>query len=702
MRRLLHIRLENIANHADLTIDLSGVDAGAIVGPNGAGKTTIFRAIRWALYGDADADALLRDHTDRSRVTLEVEQSGSRWRVIRTRQRGKSSTLTLERRDGTDWRSLTQRTIAETQRRIDTLLTGMTADQHYATMYAAQGECGHLASLRPGERKDLLGSLLGLSQWETWRSTASAHHRALESQLVLLDANVAQLQQQHDDLAAAMPDEVALTAARDAANERVERANAGVDTAIAAQKTRADVELRERLGQQMTGLRARKERSLAVEARRVDLAEVLAGADGVRARFKTLDEHRRRYDADMAAHAVRERSARDARDATQDRLARAESAATAATRDAQQRSEALTRARAERALFDADPDPTCPTCEQHLPDQARAAARRTLDAQIAALEANVADVTTTRENADRELEAARLALDNTPVSIATPSMNGHDPQEWEVARHNVEQIDRLTGEHASLHGEDLAALEAEFLALRDERRKLPREAPDAQSVADARAEVTAATAALRDLEAQVTRYTSQRDTLNGLAKQITKQSADRPELAAAIEAWAVLTRACSREGVPALILDNAVGDIEANANDTLEQLGSPLRVALETQRTTKSDTIAETLDITVSDGGEFHPLARYGGGQRYRVHLALRIGLARAIAGRGGPSCEVLLIDEITDLDEEGKTSLGPVLAAWPGQVLLISHDDQLSNALPTRVQVTPTPGHQPSRVEVT
>lgn len=703
MRRLLSLRLENIGAHAALDLDLSNVDAGAIVGPNGAGKTTIFRAIRWALYGDTDADALMRDGSQHSRVTLQVEQAGSRWRIIRARQRGKSSTLTLERRESDAWVSLTQRTIAETQQRIEAHVTGMTADQHFATMYAAQSQCGYLAALRPGDRKDLLGQLLGLARWERWRNTAAAHHRGLQTQLAVHDTNAEQLRHQATDLAAVMPDPVDLANELAAAEARVQQAARDVDHALEAQEVRVLVARRDGLRAQMNELRGRKQRALDTQARRAELASILAGSDDVRARFEVLEQERRTHEAAVASHAERARAALRAAEEADERVFRAERAAEDAAGATRRRELTLRAARGDRDRLNAVEDSTCPVCEQALRDEARAKAIAALDQRVALAERDLADARTLEAAADAEVAMAREALVQLPSPPAAPDTNGYDPQAYDAARAAVTHLDRLTGEHNSLgEPEDIETLRAEYEQIRAEWSELPRDAPEAPAVAEARAELAAAQGALSQVQARVARCDSQREQLAGLEQKIRDLEQARPELAADVETWATLTRACSREGAPALILDNAVGDVEAHANETLERLGSPLRVALETQRQTKSGTVSETLAITVSDGAGFHPLARYGGGQQYRVHLALRVGLARTIAGRGGPACEVLLIDEITDLDDEGVTSLGPLLASWPWQVLLVSHDQRLSAALPTRIQITPSPGRAPSSVHVT
>ena len=59
----------------------------------------------------------------------------------------------------------------------------------------------------------------------------------------------------------------------------------------------------------------------------------------------------------------------------------------------------------------------------------------------------------------------------------------------------------------------------------------------------------------------------------------------------------------------------------------------------------------ETFQHLTTAGLAEVPVEQLSGGERYRVHVALRLGLAAALSEQ---AFELLLIDEVTDLDGDG------------------------------------------------
>ena len=148
--------------------------------------------------------------------------------------------------------------------------------------------------------------------------------------------------------------------------------------------------------------------------------------------------------------------------------------------------------------------------------------------------------------------------------------------------------------------------------------------------------------------------------------------------------------------MPALIAENTVGVIEAEANRVLERLptssGTTFRVELRTQKTLKSsDALRETLDILVSDRSTTREFLTFSGGERFRVSFALRWALAKLLANRLGAESRLLVIDEPDGLDAGGMDGLAAVLrenADTFSKVLLVSHNPLLASAFEQVVSV--------------
>jgi exonuclease SbcC len=158
-----------------------------------------------------------------------------------------------------------------------------------------------------------------------------------------------------------------------------------------------------------------------------------------------------------------------------------------------------------------------------------------------------------------------------------------------------------------------------------------------------------------------------------------------------------LERAYGRDGIPALIVENAaIPAIETEANTILGELGTPYTVQLRTQRATAKGDLREALDIVVADGTGEAAYEDFSGGERTRINLALRLALSRLLAHRRGAEVGLLVLDEPDYLDDEGMERLIGVLRRLEhdfGRVYLISHVPVLREAFDQVLQVEKVDG---------
>lgn len=152
-----------------------------------------------------------------------------------------------------------------------------------------------------------------------------------------------------------------------------------------------------------------------------------------------------------------------------------------------------------------------------------------------------------------------------------------------------------------------------------------------------------------------------------------------------------------RDGIPALIIENAIPEIEDEANRLLSQLtDNRVNVSIEPLRDLKSGGIKETLDIKVSDELGTRPLELFSGGESFRVDFALRIALSKLLARRAGTRLRTLVVDEgFGTQDAEGLQRILEainVISADFDKILVITHLETLKNAFPARIEVVKLP----------
>lgn len=160
-----------------------------------------------------------------------------------------------------------------------------------------------------------------------------------------------------------------------------------------------------------------------------------------------------------------------------------------------------------------------------------------------------------------------------------------------------------------------------------------------------------------------------------------------------------LTRAFGKKGVQALIIENAIPELQEEANRLLDRLtDGDMSLYFDTLREAKSkkDTPIETLDIKVSDNLGTRPLEMYSGGEGFRAAFALRIALSKLLTRRAGAKLQTLIIDEgFGSQDAKGREKLIDCINAIKDdfeRIIVITHIDELKDAFATRVEVTKTP----------
>ncbi|MEF3273128.1 MAG: SMC family ATPase [Chloroflexus sp.] len=189
---------------APLRLDLEGIRVLCLSGENGAGKSTLLDAITWALWGEArsaDDDLITQGETEMM-VELVFALEGRKYRVIRQRQRGRSTKrgtgsgrtwLDLQSFDGNHWRPIGEHTIRETQAKINSLLR-MSYRTFINASFLLQGRADEFTSKTPAERKEVLAEILDLAEYAALEQRARDRMRTLEAEAIRVHGQLESLQ----------------------------------------------------------------------------------------------------------------------------------------------------------------------------------------------------------------------------------------------------------------------------------------------------------------------------------------------------------------------------------------------------------------------------------------------------------------------------------------------------------------------------
>jgi exonuclease SbcC len=160
-----------------------------------------------------------------------------------------------------------------------------------------------------------------------------------------------------------------------------------------------------------------------------------------------------------------------------------------------------------------------------------------------------------------------------------------------------------------------------------------------------------------------------------------------------------LERAFGKDGVPALLIEQALPQIEQKANDLLDRLSDGhMSIRFVTQaeyKDKKRDDLKETLDIQISDSAGLRDYEMYSGGEAFRVNFAIRLALSEILSQRKGARLQTLVIDEgFGSQDAQGRQRLIEAINLIKhdfAKILVITHLDELKDAFPNRIEVEKT-----------
>jgi exonuclease SbcC len=685
----VELELHNFLAYRDPpTLILDGVHVACLAGENGAGKSSILDAITWSLWGKARSnspDDLIHQGETEMRVSLTFHQGDERFRVIRQRKSGKrgSSILEFQVWDNTvdSWRGLSDATMRDTQSKIDELLR-LDYETFVNSAFLLQGRADEFTKKTPAQRKQVLTNILGLTVWEVYEgrvrdriNMTRAGIERLEGRLAEIDRELSGRDQYEQELGEAEAKAKTL-GEQLAVSEKEWSSLEETRTELVGFQRQID-DLTRRIQQRETEI-DEVGRELKVADEQADRAAIEAAMQSVQASLAELEPFEQER---QALDVEREQAAKEA--AT---LRGINEALGPETEPIKVRVETLQAA----------DEPICPTCSQPLSEEHS----HSLIAEL------VAEVDARREQYRKNRERVGV-LDK---SIANLEQRRKDLNERLAERPSLE---KKAGEleAALVHADDarkraqtlqvrLDRWKKELAADKDERKKLDKQADKSEK------QLRQASLTLADLDRfradkrladeRVGAARQQIAAIEALEKQRKQRITERDAEAEALIDYEELREAFSKRGVPAMIIETAVPELERTANELLVRMTEGrMHVRIETQREIKTGELREALDIIISDELGSRAYELYSGGEAFRIDFAIRIALSRLLANRAGAQLRSLFIDEgFGTQDLRGREHLVSAINSIQDDfdlILVITHIDELKEAFPTRIEVSKT-----------
>ena len=201
----IHLKIAGFLSYYEpVELDFTTFDLACISGANGSGKSSLLDAITWALFGVARRrdDTILNNRANNAEVVFDFEYESCVYRISRNKPREKSTILELLIQGvGGGWKPLTEHSVKDTENRIQQILH-LDYETFTNASFFLQGKADQFSQQKPGDRKRILSSILGLDAWEQYREKASAKRRLVENELSVLDGQLNEIESelgQEDD-----------------------------------------------------------------------------------------------------------------------------------------------------------------------------------------------------------------------------------------------------------------------------------------------------------------------------------------------------------------------------------------------------------------------------------------------------------------------------------------------------------------------
>lgn len=686
--------------YGDVDIDLSNVKLASIIGQfcsdrrrsNGAGKTALLEAVRYALYDQTRSKSkmgIVRHGAKNSTVELEFIIGSKRCRITRHRAADGTSAakLWVDGRDAGDKIKVVNDTIAN--------IIGVDADLFDQIYFFKQGDQFGFTEASPSDRKAALARIFKMSSIMRCFDVAKQKKVEAEGELAKCQSAIDTLENQLEgspniislidkefnlsaDLATAMQ-------LRDAYSS-IDKDNTFSSMQIQSAYSEFEDQIKDDFGVVDT-----LQKSISIVNSKINSTQ-----QSCQSLSALADKEKRAIDALNAKidlHKIKPLKV----ELLLPRLNSIETDMNELSNRAAVLNDNITRLKSTNITQHVGGE--CPTCKQFVSVDHFDQVKRHLLGEIAKLEGDWAIANDALKLKRVEYINIKKSIENSETYYKVISDIDMHKQildmHLDVLRNNEQKLDELTAERNRLFLEQSLAMQR----------------ADSDRINSVKSQLNSIIAKINNLFTNIaaTRfadYSGNVDTLikshadiksaiktvSRLHEDLAKKNAELIEHKKNVTIYTHLSDAFGKNGIQALMIDNAIGLIESFSNDILKQMHTKFTVAMKTLKETKAGELRESLDIIVYDNGFEKPFENYSGGERALVNIAIRLALSKVISSLHGVQMHSLFLDEVLGaLDSVNREEVVKVISYLSRsfeQVFIVSHTDEVKDVIDSAIVI--------------
>lgn len=698
-------------------IDFNEFSAALVVGKqenndhfaNGVGKTTIFKAIEYVLfnYSDIPLERIIRDDAANCRIVLDFTIGEQEYRLSRTRSK-KSTDLTLLERvsptnegyhtiqlDGSKtpcvdkkvvkgfWKDISGSRATDTEKDLAKLIK-INQKAFRSTVLFPQDDLAGLPTATPEKRKGILKEALGLAIYTKLEKVAKEKSAALVKDIDKHRTLIDSLGDPAQDLKALTAQATELAKIVDEKTTNFTALN--VESSGYADQVAALTNKHAALESRFAALLS-SQKSLTADKSKLEISvkEYQTKKSNVIKVARDMVDEVNTFKANQTKLAALDYSQIDIRTEEMEKKKELVTQLNVSIKNSMEKLEEL--------KVPLPSGSRCQTCRKPMSDKDRKDHKEHIAQDMAKHQAII-------QSSKKDI--ARLNAEVTAHSQSINSLN-LSKQQLESLNLKITAKNKEIQDKSAQHDEYAAQLKKFRGELESKEKELVEVAVELQNSSIEEAEQVK-----KQIEAEKVKLAAVTVKISALNKEIAHQSQlqaviqhsidqkiadndkksvlkkDLDELNGKFATYPSVIQAFSSTGIPNLIIQNVLDDLQIESNNLLSQLKPGIQLTFSIEKTIeKTGDQADTLDINYTVHGKERYYEQLSGAQRLAVLFSLKLGLSFLLQKMIGTDIKFLLLDEIDQsLDKASVDAFADIVKFFQKEytILIITHNDRLKD----------------------
>jgi DNA repair exonuclease SbcCD ATPase subunit len=709
--------------HEKSFIDFTQFSSALIVGKvdnndlysNGVGKTSIFKAIEYLLFNQADVnlEKIIRDDTQSCRIVMDFMIDNQEYRVSRTRTRKGSTDISLHQRNTVDgletevyhtitsganydtytailslnekyWIDKSSNRASDTEKELNKLIK-INFKAFRSTIHFIQNDFTGLTTSTPEKRKGIFKDALNLVIYSKLEKIAKEKANTLSKQIekdkVLLE-NLGNPEEDLKKLTLELGnfEDKFLLKSKELAdlNDSLRQLN---DKLNELNNTHSNLESK------FSNLLA-KEKSLLLEKSKLEISikeysskknNVIKQATDLIKEVKSLKEEQIKL-AQLDFNQI---------DIITESITIKKDLCTKNNLTIQN-----LLAKLEELKIPMPSDNLCKHCRQEMSQKHKLECKKKIDEEIINCQTAIKSLKLENKTLNDELIAMQPQLNSLNLS----------KKQLENINMSISNKNKEVADKKAMHDDYVSLLEKFTLELKD--KTLLLEEVQLEIRASSLDEANIIKSQVNEVKSQIAQLNAQIQLVNKDINHVTSGKAvvqhnidqknkDKTKIAdlkknilSLEKQYAVypyVIQGFSSTGIPNLIIQNVLDDLQSKANDLLNQLKPGLQLSFSVGKTRDDGTEVDTLEINYQMNGKERYYEQLSGAMKLAVMFSLKLGLSFLLQDIIGTNIKFLMLDEIDQsLDKASVDAFAEIVKFFQKEftVLIITHNDRLKDKI--------------------